>query len=107
MSAHLISVDSPFKDEEEGTYVDVIPNQNSPKADEDLMKESKRHDIELALSKLGDRSHDIVCMFFGLGCQSLTLEEIGEKFGVTSERIRQIKEKSLTIIKDDVKRLLK
>ena len=107
MSAHLISVDSPFKDEEEGTYVDVIPNQNSPKADENLMKESKRHDIELALSKLGDRGHDIICMFFGLGCQTLTLEEIGEKFGVTSERIRQIKEKSLTIIKDDVKRLLK
>lgn len=107
MSAKLVSVDSPFKDEEEGTYIDVIPNQNSPKADAELMKESKEADIAKVLSPLGPRSHDIIRMYFGLGTREMTLTEISEKFGVTSERIRQIKEKALDIIKDNVRMYLK
>ena len=107
MSAKLVSVDSPFKDEEEGTYIDVIPNQNSPKADAELMKESKEADIAKVLSPLGPRSHDIIRMYFGLGTREMTLTEISEKFGVTSERIRQIKEKALDIIKDNVRIYLK
>ena len=107
MSAKLISVDSPFKDEEEGTYIDIIPNQNSPKADAGLMKESKEVAIAKVLSPLGPRSHDIIRMYFGLGTREMTLTEISEKFGVTSERIRQIKEKALDIIKDNVRMYLK
>lgn len=107
ISAHLVSVDSPLKEEEEGSYIDIIPNKNIPKTDASLLNESKEYEIEQVLSKLGSRGHDIIRMFFGLGCSALTLEEIGEKFGVTSERIRQIKEKSLQIIKDDVKKYLK
>lgn len=107
MSAKLISVDSPFKDEEEGTYIDVIPNNNSPKADSKLMKESKEYDIQMALSELGPREHDIIRMYFGLGCKEHTLDELGEKFGVTSERIRQIKEKALQVIKPNVAKFLK
>jgi RNA polymerase primary sigma factor len=107
MAAKLVSVDSPFKDEEEGTYIDVIPNQNSPKADAELMKESKEADIAKVLSPLGPRSHDIIRMYFGLGTREMTLTEISEKFGVTSERIRQIKEKALDIIKDNVRIYLK
>lgn len=107
MAAKLVSVDSPFKDEEEGTYIDVIPNQNSPKADAELMKESKEADIAKVLSPLGPRSHDIIRMYFGLGTREMTLTEISEKFGVTSERIRQIKEKALDIIKDNVRMYLR
>lgn len=107
MAAKLVSVDSPFKDEEEGTYIDVIPNQNSPKADAELMKESKEADITKVLSPLGPRSHDIIRMYFGLGTREMTLTEISEKFGVTSERIRQLKEKALDIIKPNVQKYLK
>jgi RNA polymerase primary sigma factor len=107
ISAKLISVDSPFKDEEEGTYIDIIPNQNSPKADAELMKESKDSDIAKVLSVLGPRSHDIIRMYFGLGTRELTLTEISDKFGITSERVRQIKEKALDIIKDNVRIYLK
>ena len=107
ISAKLVSVDSPFKDDEEGTYVDIIPNENSPKTDATLIKESKESDVARILNKLAPRQHDIIRMYFGLGTRELTLTEIGDKFGVTSERIRQIKEKTLKIIKDDVKKLLK
>lgn len=107
MSAHMLSVDSPFKDEEEGTLIDVIPNQNSPKADAALMKASKEQDIAKVLSPLGPRSHDIIRMYFGLGTREMTLDEIGNKFGITSERIRQLKEKALDIIKPNVKKYLK
>lgn len=107
MSAHMLSVDSPFKDEEEGTLIDVIPNQNSPKADAELMKASKEQDLIKVLSVLGPRSHDIIRMYFGLGTREMTLDEIGNKFGVTSERIRQLKEKALDAIKPNVQKYLK
>lgn len=107
MSAHMLSVDSPFKDEEEGTLIDVIPNQNSPKADASLIKESKETDLTRILSILGPRSHDIIRMYFGLGTREMTLDEIGNKFGVTSERVRQLKEKALKIIEPNVKKYLK
>lgn len=107
MSTKILSVDSPFKDEEEGTLIDIIPNQNIPRTDASLIKESKEHDIEKSLSILGPRSHDVIRMFFGIGTREMTLDEIANKFGVTSERIRQIKEKSLYIIRDNVKKYLK
>ena len=107
MSTKMTSLDAPLSDEEDGTYVDVIANRNIPKTDESLMKESKNADITKALSDLGPRGHDIIRMYFGLGCREQTLEEIGEKFGVTSERIRQLKEKALNIIKPKVKKYLK
>lgn len=107
ISAKLISVDSPFKDDEEGTYIDIIPNENSPRTDDKLIKESKDSDISRVLNKLAPRQHDVIRMYFGLGTRELTLTEIGDKFGVTSERVRQIKEKALKIISDDAKKYLK
>lgn len=95
----IVSVDAPFKNEEEGTLVDVIQNYNSPRADLNLIKESENKNIELILNKLSDREHDILIMFFGLGCYPMTLEEIGKKFGITSERVRQIKEKAIRNLK--------
>ena len=90
-----LSIDTPFKDEEEGTLIDIIPNNNSPKADHIINEEYKQKEINMLLNTLSNREHDIVRMCFGLGCFPVTLEEIGEKFGVSYERIRQIKEKAL------------
>lgn len=107
IASRMVSVDSPLKEEEDSTYVDVIPNNNIPRTDAISMKESKDADIEKVLEDLGPRSHDIIRMYFGLGCEAQTLEQISEKFGVHSERIRQLKEESLKLIKDKVKKYLK
>ena len=91
----VVSIDTPFKDEEEGTLVDIIPNKNSPKADSIINDEYKTKEINMLLDTLTDREHDIIRMYFGIGCYPITLEDIGEKFGLTYERIRQIKESAL------------
>ena len=106
-SSKMISVDSPLKEEEQGTFVDIIPNQNIPKTDHESMNDSKNKEIQEILKDLNPRSHDIIRMYFGFGCTSLTLEQIADRFGVHSERIRQLKEESLNIIKDKVKKYLK
>ena len=106
-SSKMVSVDSPLKDDEQGTFIDIIPNQNIPRTDSDVIKESKDREIQEVLKELSPRSHDIIRMYFGLGCTALTLEQIADRFGVHSERIRQLKEESLDIIKDKVKKYLK
>ena len=95
----VVSVDTPFKGDEEGTLVDVIPNHNSPHADSELIKESNKKGIDIILNVLGNREQDIIRMYFGIDCKPMTLEEIGNKFGVTNERARQIKEKTLNTLK--------
>ena len=94
-STKCVSVDTPFKDEEEGCLLDIIPNSNSPKADESLMDESLSKEVELILNKLTTRERAIIMMFFGIKVPEMSLEDIGRKFGLTSERVRQIKEKVL------------
>lgn len=94
-STKCVSVDTPFKDEEEGCLLDVIPNSNSPKADETLMDESLSTEVKLILGKLTVRERAIIMMFFGIKVPEMSLEDIGRKFGLTSERVRQIKEKVL------------
>ena len=94
-STKCVSVDTPFKDEEEGCLLDIIPNNNSPKADESLMEESLSEEINIILNSLTTRERAIIMMFFGIGVQEMSLEDIGRKFGLTSERVRQIKEKVL------------
>ena len=98
-----LSVDTPFKDEEEGCLLDVISNENSPRADVNVMKESISEGVKSALSKLSGRDRDIMMMIYGLGVKEMSLEEIGNKFGVTSERIRQIKERALQTFRDRYK----
>lgn len=94
-STKCVSVDTPFKDEEEGCLLDIIPNNNSPIADDSLMEESRVKEVDLILNKLTIRERAIVKMFFGIGVPEMSLEDIGRKFGLTSERVRQIKEKVL------------
>ena len=95
VSGRHISVDAPFVEGEDNSLLDVLVNDDSPIADRTLMNESLSTEVERALSTLTDRERDIVKLFFGIGSQEMTLEEIGEKFGLTRERVRQIKEKAI------------
>ena len=100
-SGRHISVDAPFVDGEDNSLLDVLVNDDSPMADNTLVSESLSREIDRALSTLSDREKEIIQMFFGIGMQEMTLEEIGDKFGLTRERVRQIKEKAIRRLKQN------
>lgn len=95
VSGRHVSVDAPFVDGEDNSLLDVLVNNDSPNADRALIMESLAKEIHRALATLTERESDIIRLFFGIGCQEMTLEEIGERFGLTRERVRQIKEKAI------------
>lgn len=96
ISGRHVSVDAPFVEGEDNSLLDVLVNSDSPKADTELMLESLQREIERSLATLTERERDVVRLFFGIGMQhGLTLEEIGAKFDLTRERVRQIKEKAI------------
>ncbi len=95
VSGRHISVDAPFVEGEANSLLDVLINDDSPNADHALINESLSREINRALQTLTEREQDIIKFFFGIGCAEMTLEEIGEKFGLTRERVRQIKEKAI------------
>ena len=95
VSGRHVSVDAPFADGEDNSLLDVLVNNDSPIADRGLINESLSTEVDRALSTLTDRERDIIKYFFGIGCSEMTLEEIGEKFDLTRERVRQIKEKAI------------
>ena len=95
VSGRHISVDAPFVEGEDNSLLDVLVNDDSPMADRSLVNESLAREIDRALSTLTEREKEIIQMFFGIGQQEMTLEEIGDKFGLTRERVRQIKEKAI------------
>jgi len=108
VSGRHISVDAPFVEGEDNSLLDVLINDDSPVADRTLMNESLSTEVERALSTLTERERDIIKLFFGITCQEMTLEEIGEKFGLTRERVRQIKEKAIRRLRHSSKsKLLK
>lgn len=92
-----VSVDAPFgNDSENGGLLDVLENQDSPRADSVLINESLKMEIERSLSTLSDREKEVIKLFFGIDVpHPLTLEEIATKFDLTRERVRQIKEKGI------------
>ncbi|MFO0321282.1 MAG: RNA polymerase sigma factor RpoD/SigA [Bacteroidota bacterium] len=96
VSGRHVSMDAPFANGEESSLLDVLINFDSLKADSGLMMESLSKEIDRALSTLTERERDVVKLFFGIGLNhGLTLEEIGDKFDLTRERVRQIKEKAI------------
>ncbi|KJF45576.1 sigma-70 family RNA polymerase sigma factor [Draconibacterium sediminis] len=95
VSGRHVSVDAPFVYNDENSLLDVLVNNDSPNADRALMRESLEKEVHRALDTLVERENDILRLFFGLGCREMTLEEIGERFGLTRERVRQIKEKAI------------
>ena len=99
VSGRHVSLDAPFVEGEDNNLLDVLENEESPAASKGLVSESLNKEIERALSTLTPRERDIIKYFFGIGCQEMTLEEIGEKFNLTRERVRQIKEKAIRRLK--------
>ena len=96
VSGRHVSMDAPFANGEESSLLDVLVNHDSLKADAGLIMESLSKEIDRALSTLTERERDVVKLFFGIGLNhGLTLEEIGDKFYLTRERVRQIKEKAI------------
>lgn len=90
-----VSVDAPFSDSDENSLLDVLVNDDAPMADRSLVIESLRNEIAAALNILNEREQKIIKSFYGIGCQEMTLEEIGHATGLTRERVRQIKEKAI------------
>lgn len=107
VSSKHVSMDAPFTQGEESNLYDVIENNESPRADSQLINDSLKKEIERSLSVLTDRECEIIKLFFGLGVgQALTLEEIGFKFELTRERVRQIKEKALRRLRSKTRNLV-
>jgi RNA polymerase primary sigma factor len=90
-----VSVDAPFVDGEDNSLLDVLINDDAPMADRSLLVESLKSEINKALKVLNDRERGVVEAFYGINQPEMTLEEIGSKFGLTRERVRQIKEKAI------------
>lgn len=106
ISGRHISVDAPFVEGEDNSLLDVLVNDDSPVADSTLINESLSKEIDRTLNLLQEREREIVKMFFGIGCQEMTLEEIGDQFGLTRERVRQIKEKAIRKLRQNSKNKL-
>ena len=98
-----ISVDAPFIEGEDNSLLDVLPNADSPMADNELVMESLRAEISSALNVLNERERNIIEAFFGINQPEMTLEEIGDKYGLTRERVRQIKEKAIRRLRHNTK----
>jgi RNA polymerase primary sigma factor len=96
ISGRHVSMDAPFVQGEENSLLDVLENDNEQTPDQGLIADSLRREIQRALSTLTQRESDVIALYFGLNQEpSLSLEEIGEKFNLTRERVRQIKEKAI------------
>ena len=99
-SGRHVSMDAPLVEGEDSNLYDVLNSSDSPHPDQDLMVDSLRTEIERSLATLTPREGDVIRLYFGLnGQHPLTLEEIGEKFDLTRERVRQIKEKAIRRMK--------
>ena len=101
-----ISVDAPFSDSDDNSLLDILPNTSIPNADKGLDIESLKEEVNRALSTLNERERDILKDFFGLNGTELTLEEIGQKYGLTRERVRQIKEKAIRRLRNSTQNKL-
>ena len=102
VAARHVSVDAPFVEGEDNSLLDVLENNTTPDTDENLeYKESLRREIDRSLSTLTERQCDVIKLYFGIGVEhAMSLEDIGEKFGLTRERVRQIKDKAINKLRN-------
>ena len=106
VNSRHVSVDAPFVDGEDNSLLDILINDDSPMADKTLVMESLRDEINRALLTLNERERNIIEAFFGINQPEMTLEEIGDKYGLTRERVRQIKEKAIRRLRHNTKNKL-
>lgn len=96
ISGRHISIDAPLAADEDVNFVDVLPNEDTPPTDNALMQESLSQEVERSLATLTEYERNIIKLYFGIGIpNALSLDEIAMKFGLTRERVRQIKEKGI------------
>ena len=100
LSTHHVSMDAPFAEGDENSLLDILVNEDSPTADLQLVLESLKTEIDSMLKLLNERERNILQAFFGINQPELTLEEIGVKYGLTRERVRQIKEKAIRRLRE-------
>lgn len=98
-----VSMDAPFSDSDDSSLLDLLANDDIPDTDRSLVDESLKTEVSQALMTLSERERNIVKAFFGIGQPEMTLDEIGMKFGLTRERVRQIKEKALRHLRNNSK----
>jgi RNA polymerase primary sigma factor len=101
IGARHISMDTPLAEGEDNTLIDVLENPNAERAEENIEhKESLKQEIDRSLKTLTERQKEVICFFFGLGVDHpMSLEDIGARFNLTRERVRQIKDKAITKLK--------
>ena len=94
-----ISMDAPLVDDEDSCLLDLLTNRDNAQTDSTLVKESLHEDVGMALNQLPKREAKVLRLFFGINCQERKLEEIGEIMHLSRERVRQIKEKALQLLR--------
>ena len=108
INGHHVSMDAPFAEGEDNSLLDIMSNDDTPMADKGLVVESLREEIKRALQCLNDRERKVLTAYFGIGIHEMTLEEIGTKYNLSRERVRQIKEKAIRRLRHNTKsKLLK
>lgn len=103
MNSRQISVDAPLSDGNTGNILDILPNTDEPEADNALVLQSLRDEIAGALQTLDERERNVIKAFYGIDQQECTLEEIGRRYGLTRERVRQIREKAIRKLRKNTK----
>ena len=107
VNSRHVSMDAPLGSDEDGSLLDILVNNDATMADNGLVNESLKAEIEQALKTLSERERNVVRAFFGIGEPEMTLDEIGSKYGLTRERVRQIKEKALRHLRNSKNEILK
>ena len=103
VSGRHVSMDAPLGDSEDNSLLDMMENPDSPMADKSLLLDSLREEINNALKNLNERERNVIEAFYGINQPEMTLEEIGTKYGLTRERVRQIKEKAIRRLRSSTK----
>lgn len=98
-SGRHVSMDAPLVEDEDSCLIDLLSDQNDPEADSDLVTESLRQEVDAAIGRLPEREGKIIRMFFGINSPEMSLEEIGQRMNLSRERVRQIKEKALDLLR--------
>ena len=101
-----VSMDAPFKEGEESSLIDVLSSDDTPPTDAELLKQSLREEMSLALNVLNERERNVIMAFYGIEQPEMTMDEIGKRYGLTRERVRQIRERALRRLRQNTQNKL-